>query len=62
MISCTHSINHSLSGNVIEVNARGVFHTWEKGDSSGIQMGPRQMKAQEPACTAMAWDKVLALA
>jgi hypothetical protein len=40
--------NHSRSGYLIDVNGAGELYPVGKCDSSGIQMGPRQMKALEP--------------
>jgi hypothetical protein len=42
-----HSIHHSQSDYLIEVNVIGALYPYEKVDSSGIQMGPRQMKVLE---------------
>jgi hypothetical protein len=56
------STNHSQSGFLTDMNGGKVCYHLKKGDLSGIQMGPRQMKALELGCAAMALNKVSALA
>jgi hypothetical protein len=46
--------NPSLSDFLTEVSEEKNLNPKEKGDLSGTQMVPRQIKAREQACTAMA--------